>query len=157
LVRFNAHPLTAVLRALPLAKLDPSRALLLWNLISLSALAASRWIVQRAGYPVLGLAVTAMLWVSPIACKHDFLLLLVPLAVFWLALPLSPIARASFLMILVALWLNPGRVWIAFGLREGQAATASNALGVHCDPCYALLGLFALGVAEAGGNHFGRS
>src|ERR1041385_2978084 len=43
----NAHPPTSVVLALPLAHLDYSDALLAWNLLSLPALMASLWIVQR--------------------------------------------------------------------------------------------------------------
>ncbi len=43
----NAHPPTSILLALPLARLDFGHAFLTWNLVSLAALAASLWIVQR--------------------------------------------------------------------------------------------------------------
>jgi Glycosyltransferase family 87 len=43
----NAHPPTSVLFALPFARLDFRDAFFAWNLVSLSALAASLWIVQR--------------------------------------------------------------------------------------------------------------
>ncbi len=43
----NAHPPTSILLALPLAKLEFGDAFLTWNLVSLAALAASLWIVQR--------------------------------------------------------------------------------------------------------------
>ena len=43
----NAHPPASVLLALPLASLDFATAFLAWNLVSLAALAASLWIVQR--------------------------------------------------------------------------------------------------------------
>ncbi len=46
-VMVNAHPPAAVLLALPLARLDFAAAFLAWNLVSLAALAASFWIVQR--------------------------------------------------------------------------------------------------------------
>jgi len=43
----NAHPPMSVLLAVPLARLDFADAFLAWNLLSLAALAASLWIVQR--------------------------------------------------------------------------------------------------------------
>ena len=46
LVFLNAHPPTSVLFAIPFAWTDFSSSLLAWNLFSLSALAASLWIVQ---------------------------------------------------------------------------------------------------------------
>jgi len=52
----NAHPPTSVLLAIPFAKLDFAGAFLAWNLVSLAALAASLWIVQR------GLIVPFSLW-----------------------------------------------------------------------------------------------
>jgi alpha-1,2-mannosyltransferase len=44
-IEYNAHPPTSVLLALPLARLDYPDAALVWNVISLVALAASLWIV----------------------------------------------------------------------------------------------------------------
>jgi hypothetical protein len=43
----NAHPPASVLLALPFAKLEFGHAFLIWNLVSLVALLASLWIVQR--------------------------------------------------------------------------------------------------------------
>lgn len=43
----NAHPPTAVLLGLPLARLDYPTAVLVWNLFSLLALAGSIWLVIR--------------------------------------------------------------------------------------------------------------
>ncbi len=47
LVVVNAHPPTSILLALPFAKLEFPWAFLAWNLVSLAALVASLWIVQR--------------------------------------------------------------------------------------------------------------
>ena len=47
LVFVNAHPPTSVVVAIPFAKLAFADAFLTWNLVSLGALAASLWIVQR--------------------------------------------------------------------------------------------------------------
>jgi hypothetical protein len=46
-LEINAHPPTTVLLGLPLARLDYRTAVLVWNLISLAALAASAWLVAR--------------------------------------------------------------------------------------------------------------
>jgi len=46
-IEVNAHPPTSVLLTLPLALLPYSDAVLVWNLISLAALFASLWLIQR--------------------------------------------------------------------------------------------------------------
>ena len=47
MIRFNAHPPTSVLLALPLAPLDYPDAFLAWELLSLGALGLSIWIVAH--------------------------------------------------------------------------------------------------------------
>jgi Glycosyltransferase family 87 len=47
LVYVAGHPPTSVLLAFPFVKLSFSSAFLLWNIVSLSSLVASLWIVQR--------------------------------------------------------------------------------------------------------------
>jgi hypothetical protein len=95
-----------------------------------------------------GVAVTAMLLVSPISWPNYFVLLLVPLVVFWLGLPPSRWAKASYMVILGSLWLSPHMLWSAFAFR-GRSATPIEALLVLSYHCYTLLGLFALGVLQA--------
>lgn len=128
---------------------------LAWAASWLSAtavVAVLAWAVRRARTRsddglAFGLAVTAMLLVSPITWEHYFVLLLVPLAVIWLRLPPSWQARGLFVAIVFALWLKPSWVWRTFHL-EGRVATPLQSVGILSYQCYALLGLFALGVLE---------
>lgn len=88
-----------------------------------------------------GLAVTAMLLVSPITWSHYFLLLSVPLALVWTKLPQARLWKASFLVIVCALWARPAVIWSACGLTH-RAATPAEALTALSCQLYALLGLF---------------
>ena len=85
-----------------------------------------------------------MLLISPITWNHYFVLLLAPLAIFWLNLPASIWARALFLIVVAALWTMPDFVWTLFDLR-GTTARPISSLTVISYQMYALLGLFALG------------
>jgi hypothetical protein len=110
-------------------------------------------VVWRAGTrrqcdAAFGLAVTAMLLVSPITWSHAFLLLLLPLAMVWLWLPSTGLVLWLFLSVVVALWLDPLWLWEHFipgGYPHG-IATPAHTLTVLSFQCYALVGLFALGV-----------
>jgi len=98
-----------------------------------------------AGDRAFGLALVAMLLVSPLTWEHYFLLLLLPVLVVWTHLPASTLARAGFLGVLAALsidlvWLY--RVFIPGGFPNGQAGPLQT-LTVLSLQCYALLGLFA--------------
>jgi hypothetical protein len=46
-IELNAHPPTSVLLTFPLAAMDFPKAFLVWNLLSLAALAASAWLISR--------------------------------------------------------------------------------------------------------------
>ena len=94
-----------------------------------------------------GLAVTAMLLISPICWAHYLPLLLVPLAVVWVKLPPCLFARTLFLLLITAFWLDYPVVWTAFGL-HGRRATPVDSVGVLSYQFYALLGFFALVLME---------
>ena len=93
------------------------------------------------------LAVTAMLLVSPICWEHYLLMLLVPLAVVWVQLPATRLARTLFSLILVAFWVGYPLVWTAFGL-NGRVATPVDSLGAISYQFYALLAFFGLILME---------
>jgi len=93
------------------------------------------------------LSVTAMLLVSPICWEHYLLLLLVPLAVVWLELPASLLARTLFLVIIAAFWLGYPLVWTVFNF-NGRTATWVDSLGALSYQFYALLAFFALVLME---------
>jgi hypothetical protein len=101
---------------------------------------------QRSGDHAFGLSVIVMLLVAPITWEHYFLLLIVPLALTWQALPAADWARAVFLVILACLWINPALLWEAFiadteGLQRGVASPWQTVTLLSFQ-CYALLGLF---------------
>jgi hypothetical protein len=112
------------------------------------------WIVWRARSRIerdlaFGLTIIAMLLVSPITWDHYLLLLTIPLAVTWTQLPRSNLVRLLFLIILVALWMEPVRLFdavIVGGYQHGIAYPI-HTLCVLSIPCYVLLSLFALNVA----------
>jgi hypothetical protein len=118
-------------------------------------LAVLAWIIRRArSLPerdlAFGLAVTAMLLVSPITWEHYLLLLLVPIALAWVRLPQSDVARILFVAILVAFWSWPLQIdnlIIPGGVSKGLA-TPIHTITILSYQCYALLALFALGVVE---------
>lgn len=109
---------------------------------------------RAAGDPGFALAMIAMLLVSPITWPHYLLILLVPIAVVWVRLPPTVAARTSFAIILAGFWMAPQRLWSIFKL-NGRAAMPFEALVLLPYQCYALLGLFALGILELRGS--GRS
>jgi hypothetical protein len=126
-------------------------------LVSCSAiLAVLAWIVRRSKSLIekdlaFGLAVTAMLLVSPITWDHYLLLLLAPIAVTWVRLPRSDAARIFFTAILIAFWSWPLQIdnlIIPGGVSTGLARPV-HTLTILSYQCYALLALFALGVVES--------
>jgi hypothetical protein len=126
-----------------------------------AVLAAVAWADRRARTQTqsdfaFGAAVVAMLLVSPITWDHYLLLVLVPLALLWANLPSAGWAKALFLLIFVALWLNP-RATCDSVLKGGglgqQQLSPIHTLTLLSFQCYALLALFALqvrGVATSG-------
>jgi hypothetical protein len=116
-----------------------------------TVLARAIWRARsRAGHDrTFGLALTAMLLVSPIAWDHYFLLLLLPLATLYAGLPVSNGARVLFLMLLFSLWSNPVLLWDVFiPLHQtGRALPVMVARPVHTltvlsYQCYTILALF---------------
>jgi hypothetical protein len=102
-----------------------------------------------------GLAVTAMLLVSPITWEHYFLLLLPPVAILWTRLPSSVLAKGVFMMILVVLGIHPLLLYDTFvpgGVGHGFASPVCT-LTVLSLQCYALLGLFAFLIVIGGNRH----
>jgi hypothetical protein len=125
--------------------------------VSCSAiLAVLAWIVRRSKSLMqqdltFGLAVTAMLLVSPITWDHYLLMLLLPIAVTWVRLPQSDAARILFTAILIAFWSWPLQIdnlLIPGGVATGLARPV-HTFTILSYQCYALLALFALGVVES--------
>jgi len=114
--------------------------------VSCSAiLAILAWIVRRSKSLLeqdlaFGLAVTAMLLVSPITWDHYLLLLLVPIALTWVRLPQSDAARILFTAILIAFWSWPLQIdnlIIPGGVSAGLATPLHTLtiLSYQCMPC----------------------
>jgi hypothetical protein len=102
-----------------------------------------------------GAAVTGMLLVSPVVWEHSFVLLLLPVALIWIDFPERPLARASVLLILVALFFIPPTDLHALVIRGGSpegVASPIDVLTVLSFQFYALLGLFVLGIQPASGT-----
>jgi hypothetical protein len=108
----NGHPPTSVLCALPFAKFDFADSFLAWNLVSISALAGSLWIVQRQ------LRIPFSYW--SIAPLLSLLLLCYPL---WEQIRLGQLTLV-LLLLLTGSWAaeRSGRPWLA-GVLLGAAAT----------------------------------
>lgn len=95
-----------------------------------------------------GLAITAMLLVSPIAWDHYFLLLFLPLVLLVVDMPASTIFRAFFVLDIAILWLDPENLydWFIVGGHQKGVSTPWLTLAVVSIPCYALVGLYMLEV-----------
>ena len=100
---------------------------------------------REDGDMAFALAVTTMLLISPITWEHYFLLLLAPLAIFWLELPASKWIRLLFATIVMALWTSPALVWTVSGI-GGRVARPIDNVTIISYQFYALLALLALGV-----------
>jgi hypothetical protein len=119
-------------------------------------LMALAWIVRRAATRTeqdlaFGLALTAMLLVSPIVWDHYLLLLPIPITAIWRGLPRSCAARMLFAAILGAFWSSPALVqnlMIPGGFARG-IADPLHTVTLLSYQCYALVALFGLGVVEA--------
>jgi hypothetical protein len=95
-----------------------------------------------------GLAVVAMLLVSPLTWVHYYVLLLVPVVLLWTRLGHLGNWQWLFLVSLVALWFPPPRLvhWLT-GLGDEtllRPATPWQVIGIISFQCYALLALFAV-------------
>jgi hypothetical protein len=99
-----------------------------------------------------GLAVTAMLLLSPVTWDHYFLLLLLPAALLAFARPPGGMRSWTFQICLGLLWITP-ELYYLLALPNYSAGSVIarpwHTLTVLALQTYALLGLFALGVAVA--------
>ena len=96
-----------------------------------------------------GVAVTAMLLVSPVTWDHYFLMLVLPLALVWLWLPPQSSCRPLFLFTLAGLWLNAltvGQAFVPAG-DPPRDVFPIHVVTLMSFQCYALVSLFALGLA----------
>ncbi len=98
------------------------------------------------------LTLTAMLLLSPITWDHYCVLLLLPMAILWRELPPSGLRRSALRVCLVLIWLTPMaywypltgatiKTWMTMVALPWQTLTALSL------PCYALVGLFVLGLS----------
>jgi len=92
-----------------------------------------------------GLAITAMLLVSPLVWEHYFVLLLIPLAVCWRDITPRRATGWLFGIVVLGIWLRPTVVWALTG-GEGRVARPLENLTVISYQFYALLALFVLSV-----------
>jgi len=104
------------------------------------------------------LCILAMLLVSPITWDHYLLLLALPIAVLWQRLPPGGYGRETLMACLFILWWEPWLVveHVLILLDAGHSKTSGEwistplaTLTALSMPCYALLGLFGLGVLAA--------
>jgi alpha-1,2-mannosyltransferase len=106
---------------------------------------------MRAGWDhAFGLAITAMLLVSPTVWPHYFLLLLLPLVLLWKDLPDGP-ARWVFWGCVAVLCLRPHVYWkplLGIDAHNWYQVVASpwQTVAVIAWPTYALVVVFGLGV-----------
>ena len=98
-----------------------------------------------------GVAATAMLLLSPILWEHYLLLLLVPLGVLWADSSRRVVGRVALTTLTIILFISPRLVWTAFDL-GGKVARPIDNVTVIPYQCYALLGLFVLGICDLGGG-----
>ena len=96
-----------------------------------------------------GVTVTAMLLVSPITWDHYLLTLVLPLALVWCWLPRHDSCKPLFLLTVAGLWLSALTVGQAF-VPDGDPPRdvyPVQVVTLFSIQCYALLALFALGIA----------
>ncbi len=136
----NAHPPASVLLALPLARLNFATAFLAWNLMSLAALAASLWIVQRQlkipiGFGSLAASLALLLICFPLweQCRLGQLTLLLLLLVTgaWAAERSGhPRLAGSLLGAATMIKLFPGFLLVYYALRGRWKVVAAGVLAV---------------------------
>ena len=97
-----------------------------------------------------GLTFTTMLLVSPVVWDYYFPLLVLPIALIWLAVSESAWGRAWFLVTVLALWTDQSVLWVAAipGTAPGAwprgVASPVNTLTVLSFQFYAVLSLFIM-------------
>lgn len=101
-----------------------------------------------------GAAVAGALLVTPVTWEHGFLLLLLPLAVFWAAAPLGSRQRRLLVLLAVILMvINPASFYQLWRIGNFQAGTrvfcsTPQVLVVLSVQCYALLAFFGMAVRQ---------
>jgi hypothetical protein len=135
-IHHNAHPPTSVLLALPVAWLDYPDAMLAWNLLSLAALAASLWLMNRrlglASSPWALLPLGAFLLVCGPFQQQMYqgqlnLVLLLLLTATWAADRAGrPLLAGALLGAATAVKLFPGFLLLYFLLRRDWRAVAAT-------------------------------
>ncbi len=101
------------------------------------------------------LTLTAMLLLSPITWDHYFVLLLLPAAILWRELPPTGLRRSALRVCLVLVWLTPMAYWYPLTgatIKSWMTRVAApwQTLTALSLPCYALVGLFLLGLSLSG-------
>jgi hypothetical protein len=91
-----------------------------------------------------GLALTAMLLVSPVTWSHSLFLLLVPLAIAWKESASLPATRLALVVITLAVWLDPEILYNSLQT-PGRPALPIHSISVLSFKVYALIGLLGLG------------
>jgi hypothetical protein len=96
-----------------------------------------------------GLTIVAMLLVSPLTWEHYLPLLLLPLALAWIDLPISGVARRHliFVALVVLLWADSNQLTEPFlpGSYLKNVAYPVHTIALLSLKTYALLGLFLFG------------
>ena len=106
-----------------------------------------------------GVTTTAMLLVSPVTWDHYFLMLVLPLALVWMWLPPQSSCRPLFLFTVAGLWLSALTVGQAF-VPDGDPPRdmfPMHVVTLLSFQCYALVSLFALGLAATKASHSGQT
>ena len=125
------------------AAVQALRVLSVVGLVALLAYAVRRARTVRQQDQTYGLAVMAMLLLSPIAWDHYFVMLYLPLALLAVHMPPSRLSQAVFVMLVAVIWVDP-ELWFPWFIPGGRDGVAMpwqtlTALSLHC---YALVGLF---------------
>jgi hypothetical protein len=117
-------------------------AILIWAILR----AKSRSDLDHA----FGLAVTAMLLVSPITWSQNLVLLIIPLTFLWMHPPRSRPERVILMVVVLILFVPPHLVWrvlIPGGWPYGVVKPWQTLTGLAFQ-CYAVLGLFVLQIVR---------
>ncbi len=136
----NVHPPSSVLLALPLQGLEYRTAFLVWNLLSLAALAIGVWLLIR------GLDIRFSIWcLMPLLClalvadplfqqvmqgQLNLVLLLLLVGVWAADRGRHPIVAGTLLAAAIAIKLFPGFLLLYFLLQRKWLAAAATCLGL---------------------------
>lgn len=135
--RVNTHPPPSVLITLPFAWLDYPEAFLLWNLLSLAALAATFWLMARqfairiSAWSLLSIIALLLVWYpfrQQMTQGQINLVLLLMLTVIWAAHRSAWFWTAGAVLgAATAVKLFPGLLFVYFVLRRQWKVAASSA------------------------------